>query len=187
MSNSLVPQPLQTARHHSEFSFSKPHTTVSFSTTAASISTLQRKEGSERTYRGPHLVGARTLSVHLLGSLVEGREHPDIPAPQQACALMHLLPLGIRPMGRGFLTKEEPSCTWGLCVRDSLHGRPQRAGSLCHWTQIPKCPESTINSNCCLSTDPNGTGSVPLATNSGPALPPTLSSQCLGTAGWYNQ
>lgn len=39
MSNSLAPQPLQTARHHSEFSFSKPHTTVSFATTAASTST----------------------------------------------------------------------------------------------------------------------------------------------------
>lgn len=31
-----------------------------------------------------------------------------------------------------------------------------RTGSLCHWTPTPKCPESTINSDCCLSWAPSG-------------------------------
>lgn len=107
MSNSLVPQPLQTARHHSVFSFLKPHTTVSFATTAASTSTLQRKEGSEKIYRGPHLVGARTLSVQFLGSLAEGG-HLDILAQWQAVLCCTGFPWGVQPMCGGFLTKEEP-------------------------------------------------------------------------------
>lgn len=63
MSNSLAPQPLQTARHHSEFSFSKPHTTVSFATTAASTSTLQR-EGGLRKLRGPPGWGQDPFPAH---------------------------------------------------------------------------------------------------------------------------
>lgn len=86
---------------------------MSFATTAASTSTLQRGQGSEKTYRAPHLVGAGTLSLYLLGGLAEGG-HLDIPARQQGCALMPCFPPGVWSVGRSILTEEEPSTS--LCV-----------------------------------------------------------------------
>lgn len=44
-----------------------------------------------------------------------------------------------------------------MCMGTVCKGlTPQTAGSLCHWTQTPKFPESTITSDWCLSADTNG-------------------------------
>ena len=62
-----------------------------------------------------------------------------------------------------------------------------RAGSLCHWTPTPKCPESTINSDRCLSMAHNGFEALTQSPRRQlrPGSPPTLSSQCSGSAGRY--
>lgn len=83
MSNSLVPQPRQTARHHSMFSFSKLHTTVSFATTAASTSTLQREGMSEIIHKG-----LLVLPVPSREDRAWLRRHLHLPAGPHPGALM---------------------------------------------------------------------------------------------------